>query len=344
MNGWQLLLFPFAIIYDIVTRCRNWLYDIGVFTTHSFPNLRIISVGNLAVGGTGKTPMVEYLIRKGLESNAQLAVLSRGYGRQTNGVRIATQGDTAADLGDESYGYFLQFGDRVKVVVAEKRALGIQAIQANFPDVRVVLLDDAYQHRSVKRDFNILLTSFDRPYWKDYVMPAGRLREANSGDKRADAIVLTKCPENEEVKLNQYLSFLKTSACIISASKVSYGACTLMNGTITPRVIAVAGLANNRPFFDFIRSRYDLVASHSFADHKVYSPVDVAPIIQKALDESFMIVTTFKDAVKLQTLTEMTKVSWGYIPIETVFVHGEDEFLKKVTPLLNPSSESVDHP
>jgi tetraacyldisaccharide 4'-kinase len=344
MNGWQLLLFPFAIIYDLVTRCRNWLYDVGVFATHSFPNFKIISVGNLAIGGTGKTPMVEYLIRKGLSSNARLAVLSRGYGRETKGVRIAKQGDTASELGDESFGYFQQFGDRIKVVVAEKRVMGIEAIQANFPEIEVIILDDAYQHRAVKRDFNILLTSYHRPYWSDFVLPAGRLRESRTGANRADAVLITKCPDNQKDKVVEKMSMLSGKGHLRSASTVRYGAFVLMNGDESSRVLALAGLADNRPFFDFARSRYDVVSNYSFGDHKVYSTADLTPIIQKAKDESCMIVTTYKDAVKLQDLVEMKHVSWGYIPIETVFVQGEDEFLKKVTPLFIPSSQSVDHP
>jgi len=329
MNGWQLLLFPFAIIYDIVTRCRNWLYDVGFFASQSFPDLRIISVGNLAVGGTGKTPMVEYLVRRGLQMNAQLAVLSRGYGRSTKGVRMAKKGDTASDLGDESYGYFLQFGDRVKVVVAEKRVLGLAAIRQHLPNVQVVILDDAFQHRAVKTDFSVLLTNYARPFWSDYLMPSGRLREARRGSDRADLIVLTKCPENQDIIASEEWNYLNKMGVQAAATTVRYGSTVWMNGTANEQVIALAGLADNRPFFTFVKSAYSLLESVSFPDHKMYTEADVDALVQKAKGQDAAIITTFKDAVKLKSFDQMQNITWGYVPIETVFLAGEAEFLKK---------------
>jgi len=342
MNGWQVLLFPFAIIYDLVTRCRNWLYDVGVFRSQAFSGVSIISVGNLAVGGTGKTPMVEYLIRTGLQMNVQMAVLSRGYGRNTKGVRIAKKGDTAAELGDESFGYFEQFGDRIKVVVAEKRVQGVAAIQAHFPEVKVVLLDDAYQHRAVSRELNILLTNFNKPYWKDYLLPAGRLREARSGAKRADICVFTKVSDNQIDEAIKLVIEFTGEGVIAAATSVAYGEMVLLNGSPTKRVIAIAGLADNRPFFDFVKEQFDVLALHSFPDHKEYTENDLEPILQAAKEQSAMLVTTFKDGVKLKEVDAMKAVPWGYVPIRTVFVAGEGAFLKKVTAFLNAPSESAD--
>ncbi|MGB3778502.1 MAG: tetraacyldisaccharide 4'-kinase, partial [Tunicatimonas sp.] len=190
----SILLFPLSLIYRAATTFRNHLYDIQSRKTIAFTPF-IISVGNLSVGGTGKTPMVVYLAQR-LKDDYPLAILSRGYGRQTRSVRIANAQDTARTLGDEPYLFYRRFGKQSTVAVGEERVAAVPEILFHTPDTQVILLDDAYQHRAIGRDFNILLTNHARPFYADQVLPAGRLRESRRGAQRADAVVVTKCPNH----------------------------------------------------------------------------------------------------------------------------------------------------
>ncbi|MCL4162822.1 UNVERIFIED_CONTAM: hypothetical protein GTU68_021639, partial [Idotea baltica] len=169
------------------------MYDNGSKASMDFDRF-VISVGNLTVGGTGKTPFVELLIRA-LESKYNIAVLSRGYKRKTKGFRLANENDNASSLGDEPFQYYVKYGKKSMVVVGEDRALAIQKIISHNPPNEIVILDDAYQHRRVKPQLNILLNDFNRPFYKDYVLPAGRLRESRKHANRADIIIVTKCPK-----------------------------------------------------------------------------------------------------------------------------------------------------
>lgn len=318
MSWWQILLFPFAIIYDLVTRSRNWLYDIGLKKISSYPNLVILSVGNLSVGGTGKTPMVEYLIRYGLGQNWRIATLSRGYGRKTKGIRIANSSDSAESLGDESFGYFEQFGEEISVVVAEKRVKGIDEIRRHLPKINVVLLDDAFQHRSVLPDISFLLTTHINPFWTDHLIPSGRLREARKGHKRADMVIVTKSPQLLDVPFKVPTAF----------SFVNHHQVVMMSGEKRERVVAVAGLANTDDFFNYVSNNFDLQSEIRFSDHHSYSKVEIRRIINECKLNHAILITTYKDAVKFKVAEEMNKISWGYIPIEIEFVSGEDKLMR----------------
>lgn len=314
MSWWQILLFPFAIIYDLTTRSRNWLYDNELKKSHSYPNIAIISVGNLSVGGTGKTPMVEFLIRYGLKNNWKIATLSRGYGRKTKGVRIANRYDSAETMGDESFGYFEQYENKIAVVVAEKRTEGIEVIKKKLPYINVILLDDAFQHRSVQPDLSFLLTAANAPFWRDFVLPSGRLREARRGYKRADMVIVTK--SSVEIETSLELPFAQ--------SCVKYKPLVLMAGVKKQNSIAVAGLANAGDFFSHASEEFDTKETIRFADHYSYKHKDILRIIEKCERSEAMLLTTYKDAVKLKEFIELDKISWGYIPIELKFVSGED--------------------
>ncbi|GAB3814105.1 hypothetical protein GCM10028895_06880 [Pontibacter rugosus] len=185
----QILLRPFAALYEGITRLRNYLYDQRIMQSRSF-ELPVIAVGNLTVGGTGKTPHVEYLLR--LLQQYKVATLSRGYKRQSKGFILADAQATPSLIGDEPYQYFADFKD-VKVAVCEKRVKGIEELRTKVPDLQVVVLDDAMQHRPVQPSLNMLITDINRPFYKDLVLPAGRLRESRSGANRADIIVVSKC-------------------------------------------------------------------------------------------------------------------------------------------------------
>ncbi|HWA32656.1 MAG TPA: tetraacyldisaccharide 4'-kinase, partial [Cyclobacteriaceae bacterium] len=188
----RLLLYPFAALYNLATTVRNYLYDIGHKPSFEF-DTPVIAIGNLNVGGSGKTPMVEYLVSL-LKEHYKVATLSRGYRRETKGYRIATESDTVRQIGDEPMQLFRKFGKEVNVVVGEDRVLAIPNILQEFPETNVIVLDDALQHRSVRARLSILVTDCAHPFYDDFVLPFGRLRESRRGAKRSDIIVVSKCP------------------------------------------------------------------------------------------------------------------------------------------------------
>ena len=193
------LLLPFSWLYAGVMRVRNWLYDRGYKKSETFA-VPLLNVGNLRVGGTGKTPHVSWLVAEMRRQGQRPAILSRGYGRATSGPRLTGPTDSAATVGDEPWQYYEQFGTAanaapaVPVAVAEARRLGVRLLLDQQPAITAVVLDDAYQHRAVRPAMNILLTERARPFWADFVLPAGRLREGRAGAARADVVIVTKCP------------------------------------------------------------------------------------------------------------------------------------------------------
>lgn len=187
----KIILAPFTLLYQSITSIRNKLYDSGKWHSATF-NLPVINVGNLNVGGSGKTPHIEYIIAL-LRSQYKIATLSRGYGRKTKGFLIASESSSVTEIGDEPAQIKDKFPDII-VSVGEDRLLAIPQLLRKYPDTDVILLDDAFQHRSVRPGLNILLTTFDKPFYEDHVLPLGRLRESPQGYKRADIIIVTKCP------------------------------------------------------------------------------------------------------------------------------------------------------
>jgi tetraacyldisaccharide 4'-kinase len=188
------ILLPFSWLYGLITDIRNYLYDKGLFQSKSF-EIPIINVGNITVGGTGKSPQVEYLIRL-LKDKHKIVTLSRGYGRKTKGFIWADETANASTIGDEPMQFYQKFGKEILVIVGEKRVEAIEKVLQQKPDTEVVILDDAFQHRAVRPSLNILLIDYNRPIDEDYPFPAGRLRERRHGAKRADVVIITKCPDN----------------------------------------------------------------------------------------------------------------------------------------------------
>lgn len=323
MKCWQILLFPFAILYDLITRFRNHLYNIGIKKSFEF-EVNVIAVGNLSVGGTGKTPMVDYLIQYFVNKGMSVATLSRGYGRKTKGFRICTDADSPKTVGDEPFTYFEKYRERIVVAVGEERALAIPFILGEHPNVEVILLDDAYQHRSVKPNFNILLTTYAKPFWKDFVLPSGRLREGRYGVKRADAIIVTK--STEELELNILEKINKP----VFQTDVVYGEPMFFFGKKEKgRVIVVSGLADNKPFFDYVDGKYEVTNQFSFPDHHNYSIKDVAKL-EQYLEDGSSLITTQKDAVKLKKFDSLQKFNCAFIPIQVTFLKEEEHFLQMV--------------
>lgn len=329
----RVILFPFAILYDAVTGIRNRLYDRGYRPSASF-DLPVICIGNLSVGGTGKTPMVEYLVRL-LEKSWRLATLSRGYGRNTRGFRIAQPSDTPASIGDEPFQFYQKFGEKVKVAVGEERAFAIPAILQES-DAEVILLDDAFQHRRVRPSFSILLTDYNRPFYHDFLLPAGRLRENRSGAERADVVVVTKCPDSAsgdelmemEKSIREYVSRPVFFASIKYATPLPWTGMT--NSDISDKVILVTGIANAGPLHDYVKKHFQLIDHIEFSDHHQYTPADIENMKRRIQsDPSACIVTTEKDISKLGSLAAQSAFPMEklfYIPIQLQFLKDGRDF------------------
>lgn len=320
MSFLQYLVFPFSCLYDGVMRIRNFLYDSGLLRS-TRGELPTVVVGNLRVGGTGKTPMVEYLIRL-LKKEYRLATLSRGYGRMSKGFLHASANSTVADLGDEPYQLYQNYGDEVGVFVCENRVEGIRKIRDLDATVDLVLLDDAYQHRALKPDFSILLTTWQQPFYTDYLLPAGRLREGRKQAKRADVLIVTKCPKDrtsqEEKRIQHQLKQYITPHTPIIFSWIEYGAPKALSGRarFNPEIIAFCGLAEPSLFIEYCANTFQLLESRSFSDHHSYSDQDLSELqgmAQKHTGKNPVFLTTEKDAVKLKSL--LPKGYLGDFPI-----------------------------
>lgn len=332
------LLFPFSALYGWMMRVRNGQYDTGYRPVVEFDR-PVISVGNLSVGGTGKTPMVEFLIRL-LKNDRKLATISRGYGRKTKGFRLANDTDNASTLGDEPYQFYRKFGSEVLVSVCEERILAVPEIVQEHEEVAAFLLDDAYQHRKIGRDFNLLLTEFIRPFYNDQVVPVGRLREGRSGAARADAVVVTKCPPSldESVKRRVTERIRKYSGeKSVYFSHIGYDEPVLAFGpteSCEKEVIIITGIAQPGVFCKQVEKTSKVLHHFDFRDHYAYKAVDLAKIeaYVKESQKSVSLLTTEKDMVRLLSLKEhplFEKVSLFYMPIKFV-IDKEEEFKDQV--------------
>ncbi len=331
----KLLLSPLAILYLIATKLRNYFYDIGLKPSFSFQTM-VISVGNLNVGGSGKTPMIEYLVRL-LQDKYSLAILSRGYGRKTKGFRMAGKEDNAMTLGDEPFQYYRKFGKEVMVAVGEERALAIPSLlnQENPPDI--ILMDDAFQHRSVKPQFSILLTEKDNPFYKDFVFPMGRLRESRYGAKRADTVIVTKCNSEEkniEETVNQVSSYAGNKPVYFTGLSYKNPEPFEVGNQVGTSVILVSGIANSVYIENYVAPHFKLLKHFNFEDHHIYTTAEIESI-EKTMKESgaSSIITTEKDMVKLIATSfdeVLHKELWFFLPIETIFLNRGSEFDKMI--------------
>ena len=323
-NWIKVILIPFSWVYGFITILRNYLYDKGISIAQQPPQFTI-SVGNLTVGGTGKTPVVEYLTKL-LTGKHRVAILSRGYGRKTKGLLIADSVSIASDIGDEPMQYFLKFGKNIVVAVCEKRINGAIAIHERYPDRDLLLLDDAYQHRGIQRNINILLSDFSRPFYDDIPFPAGRLRETRSGARRADIVIVTKAPEElswaakEKIISSIHFFARKTAPVFFASIRYSPPLAYDSAPVLLKNVIIVAGIANPLPFTTYLRSEYNVIDEIIFPDHHNYTSADVEHLIKYIKNDTF-VVTTEKDMVKLKPLTSQSGVAdrFAYLPMEMNF-------------------------
>ncbi len=311
------ILFPIVPIYYLVTWLRNKLYDLGIKKSVSY-NFPVICVGNLSVGGTGKTPMIEYLIRL-LKDDFKVATLSRGYKRKSKGFQIGDKNTTVDVLGDEPFQFYSKFKDDIKVAVDSNRSEGINILRRLEDYPEVILLDDAFQHRKVKAGFNILLTTYGNIYTEDFVLPTGNLREPRSGAKRANVIIVTKCPKDlsksEKVAI---LSKLKLqNHQFVFFSSIAYADEVFSNDSSKnleslPNFTLVTGIANAKPLVDFLEAKNLNFEHLNFKDHHDFSQEDILK-----LEKQELIVTTEKDYMRLKQY-ESLKEKLFYLPITVI--------------------------
>jgi tetraacyldisaccharide 4'-kinase len=333
----KLLLIPFSLLYRAITGFRNHLYDIGYKHSVHFDRF-VIGVGNLTVGGTGKTPFVELLIRY-LKSKYEIAVLSRGYGRKTRGFRLAGNDDNAVTLGDEPFQYLVKYGDEVKVAVGEERAQAIPELLFRHENIDLIIMDDAYQHRSVAPDLNILLNDFNRPFYQDRVMPAGLLRESRKNAQRANLVVVTKCPEHLEKsamdrieeKIHRYAG--EDKPVFFSGIKYLKPVRLFGDQAFSNNVFLFSGIASHGPLERYVSASFHLVEHVKFPDHYTYSEKDIKRLISKFEKHDLSeicFLTTEKDMVRLLTMNEQLLGNYPvfYLPIELYFLKNEDSFAK----------------
>ncbi|MEM1340073.1 MAG: tetraacyldisaccharide 4'-kinase [Bacteroidota bacterium] len=298
------IAFPIALLYGLVVHLRNLLFDIGWLPVKTF-STPTICVGNLSVGGTGKTPMIEFLIHH-LSKEAKLAVLSRGYRRKSKGFQLANKHSTVEQLGDEPFQIWSKFKN-ITVAVDADRSRGIQNLEKIVaPDI--ILMDDAFQHRKVNPSFSILLTTYTRPYYKDWFLPTGTLRDARKAAKRASAIVVTKCPStlSGTDKESLTLSLRKNAQQPIYFSSLAY-ASTLgsQEGTMplmklkNERFTLVTGIANPQPLVHYLEAEGLQFEHLQFSDHHFFSEKELTLLNRKGL-----LITTEKDYTRLEGKVE----------------------------------------
>lgn len=319
---WRKLLLPFSGLYWLGTAVRNVCYNTGLMRTTSF-NLPMINVGNLSVGGTGKSPHVMYLIDL-LKNERLVCTLSRGYGRKTKGFKVANYESKVYDIGDEPLQFFRRFKNRILIAVCEDRVYGVEKILKNFfPGI--IILDDAFQHRRIKAGLNILLTDFNHPYYKDYPLPAGDLREGRGGARRADIIIVTKCPDTISSQKQEELMKrinLKSHQSLFF-SKVVYDDLIINQFDTMSRekwletnVVLVTGIAKPQPLVDFVTANFAHVLHLEYPDHHNFKDTEIDYISKRFIDTEGkkIILTTEKDYMRLLEEASL-KQDLYYLPI-----------------------------
>jgi tetraacyldisaccharide 4'-kinase len=326
------LLFPFSILYGSLVWLRNKLYDWNIKSSKNY-NFPVICVGNLSVGGTGKSPMIEYLIEL-LKDDFRIATLSRGYKRNSSGFYVLKGNEKAALTGDEPLQFKRKF-PAIEVAVHENRQAGIKALRELPKPPEVILLDDAFQHRKVEAGLNILLTSYGNLFCNDFMLPTGNLREPKAGAKRAQIIIVTKCPENlsanEQNQIKEQLKLDKKQK--IYFSKIVYDKHIYNEKDKIPlenfqEFTLITGIANPKPLVDFLKKK-ELKFNHlAFPDHHNFNAQEI-----ERLSKAEKILTTEKDFMRLKG--RIPKEKLFYIPIKTAFLQDGEKFKKQLTTFVN---------
>ncbi|MEZ4910979.1 MAG: tetraacyldisaccharide 4'-kinase [Saprospiraceae bacterium] len=341
----QIVLSPFSLLYGLIVSFVTFGYTIGLVKSSQF-NLPVIGVGNLSIGGTGKTPHIEYLIML-LKDYIDVATLSRGYKRHTKGFRLVQVHDTALTVGDEPLQFKRKFRDIV-VAVGESRAYAIPQILQQHPNIQTVLLDDAFQHLAVKPGLNILLSAYDALFTRDFLLPSGRLREWRSGYNRADCIIVTKCPidlsseDADEIRkeINPY------NHQKIFFTYYEYGLpynffnpTERMSFSNDKDIILLSAIAHTNYLLSYLERISGNIYEIEFADHHVFDTRDIEKIVNiysNISNEKKCVITTEKDAMRLDLHREMLRkadIPIYVLPVRVRFHFDEqaefDEYIKR---------------
>ncbi|MET0298180.1 MAG: tetraacyldisaccharide 4'-kinase [Flavitalea sp.] len=331
LKSFRILLLPFALLYWLGIAIRNWLYDKNISKSTGF-GLPLICVGNLSVGGTGKSPMVEYLLRL-LKDQWPTATLSRGYKRKTKGYALAGNGSTALDIGDEPMQFHVKFPE-VAVAVGEERIVAIPQLLHDRPETKVIILDDAFQHRAIKAGLNILLTEYSNLFTRDFYLPTGDLRDLKSSYRRAELLVVTKCPpELNEEERQQIIQELSPKAHQqVFFTSIQYGEMyhlvTNQPGRLPEEaeVVLVSGIANPKPLKQLLETHCKSYQLLQYPDHHIFTIDDLKEIKKKfesVKNTHKLILTTEKDAVRLVKFSAEIR-DWPIyaIPVRHHFLFG----------------------
>ncbi|MEM1260476.1 MAG: tetraacyldisaccharide 4'-kinase [Bacteroidota bacterium] len=330
------MAWPISMVYGVVVHCRNLLYDHQVLKSKNYKT-PTVCVGNLSVGGTGKTPMIEFLISK-LQKKYKLAVLSRGYKRNSKGFQLGTLHSTVEQLGDEPFQIQRKF-PRIQVAVDADRQNGISVLQKLVgPDL--ILLDDAFQHRRVAPTFSILLTTYSNPFFKDRYLPTGDLRDTKRASRRADCIVVTKCPKNMEKSKEAFYTkrLKKSSDQIVLFSTLTYDdrlygnpSLLKLNDLKEKHFTLVTGIANPSPLIHHLTENDLDFAYQKFPDHHQFSPSEI-----ETLKKEPLLLTTEKDYGRFHDKIQ----NLYYIKVEHQFLEdGERELLRAIDTKIKPYSQ-----
>lgn len=341
----KLLLLPFSWLYGMAVRFRNLLFDRKILKQHTF-DVPVICIGNITVGGTGKTPHTEYLVSL-LSENYQVAVLSRGYKRKSKGFRIVSTVSSPDQVGDEPLQIKSKFPE-ILVAVDSDRKNGIEKLLSLKEKPDVILLDDGFQHRYVKPSLSILLVDSNRPVYEDSLLPAGNLREQLSGKDRASVVVVTKCSkemqpidfriyeEGLDLFAYQELYFTGFDYGMLKPLFPEAGSDTMKLQALTDKqVYLVTGIAQPQPLAEMLKKYCDSIHTRFFPDHYFFKKEDIRKIMNEMDDASGsennkIVVTTEKDAMRLRAFTSIDegfKRKIYYIPVEVVFVKEKDQEL-----------------
>ncbi len=338
LKSFRYLLLPLSFLYGLLIKLRNILFDKNILKSASF-NFPIICIGNLAVGGTGKTPMAELLVEM-LQDQYKTATLSRGYKRKTKGFAIANSNTTAIEIGDEPMQFHLKF-PKLTVAVGEERVVAIPQLLQERPDTNVIILDDAFQHRTVKAGLNIVLTDYKNLYTRDFLLPSGDLRDVKSSIKRAHIIIVTKCPHQLSIEeKNDIIDELEPLAeQQVLFATLEYGQPYHLFNQIktnfdeTPDVLLLCGIANPKPIKEFLNKHVKSYDMLQYADHHIFSSEDLKDIkeqFDKISSNRKLIITTEKDAVRLHKYEkELQEYPIYALPVRHSILFGEQERLRK---------------
>lgn len=357
-----MILWPVALIYRLAVFVRNMMFDLGILKAHAF-KLPVISVGNITAGGTGKTPHVEYLAAL-LQDHCRIAILSRGYKRKTRGFLTVSVKSAAVDVGDESLQIKRKFPD-IKVAVDRRRVAGIRRLIKMKPGPDVIILDDAFQHRYVKPGLSILLVDYNRPIFRDIILPAGNLREPWRNAIRADIIIVSKCPANLDfIEKARIISRLKIrSEQHIFFTTIAYGKpLPVFTKKHSSRrspdlksldhseagIILVTGVADPAPLRQFLSGFVEICDEITYPDHHSFGYRDLALIAaryRQIIRKEKYIFVTEKDAVRLRKIIlrdkELQKAFY-YIPIKVKFLAKDEKpFIRRISKFLKKSRKAI---